>query len=239
LLDDHNRVAAVPLSKLAQTPIFQKIVEDERVARAPVVEVLKRQPKEIALVALARMGQMVVAFVYAAFLFTYGMQVVHLSRDFLLEVMLIASFFSFFTIPLSGYLLDRIGRKQVYIFGAVATGLLAFGYYALLDTAIPGLILLATLVAYFFHDLMWGPLAAMAAECFTPRLRYSGASIGFSWPRCSPAARRAGRNGNPRGDRFRPGDRALHLCLCCCQRRRDRLAAERPGSRFHARPPLI
>jgi hypothetical protein len=39
--------------------------------------------------------------------------------------------------------------------------------------------LLATLVAYFFHDLMWGPLAAMAAECFTPRLRYSGASIGF------------------------------------------------------------
>jgi MFS family permease len=179
LLDDHNRVAAVPLSKLAQTPIFQKIVEDERVARAPVVEVLKRQPKEIALVALARMGQMVVAFVYAAFLFTYGMQVVHLSRDFLLEVMLIASFFSFFTIPFSGYLSDRIGRKQVYIFGALTTGLLAFGYYALLDTAIPGLILLATLVAYFFHDLMWGPLAAMAAECFTPRLRYSGASIGF------------------------------------------------------------
>jgi hypothetical protein len=62
--------------------------------------------------------------------------------------------------------------------GAAATGLFAFAYYALLDTAIPGLILLATLVAYFFHDLMWGPLAAMTAECFTPRLRYSGASIG-------------------------------------------------------------
>jgi hypothetical protein len=35
------------------------------------------------------------------------------------------------------------------------------------------------MVAYFFHDLMWGPLAALTAECFTPRLRYSGASIGF------------------------------------------------------------
>jgi MFS family permease len=164
---------------ILETPIFQKIVEEERVVRAPVIEVLKRQPKEIALVALARMGQMVVAFVYAAFFFTYGMQVVHVSRDFLLEVMLIASFFSFFTIPFSGYLSDRIGRKQVYIFGAVTTGLFAFAYYALLDTAVPGLILLATLVAYFFHDLMWGPLAALAAECFTPRLRYSGASIGF------------------------------------------------------------
>jgi MFS family permease len=164
---------------ILETPVFQQVVANERVARAPVAEVLKRQPKEIILVALARMGQMVPAFVYAAFFFTYGMKVVGASRDFLLVVMLIASFFSFFTIPFSGYLSDRIGRKQIYILGAVATGLFAFAYYALLDTAVPGLILLATLVAYFFHDLMWGPLAALTAECFTPRLRYSGASIGF------------------------------------------------------------
>jgi MFS family permease len=164
---------------ILETPVFRQVVANERVARAPVAEVLKRQPKEIILVALARMGQMVPAFVYAAFFFTYGMKVVGASRDFLLVVMLIASFFSFFTIPFSGYLSDRIGRKQIYILGAVATGLFAFAYYALLDTAIPGLILLATLVAYFFHDLMWGPLAALTAECFTPRLRYSGASIGF------------------------------------------------------------
>jgi MFS family permease len=164
---------------ILETPIFRQVVANERVARAPVAEVLKRQPREIILVALARMGQMVPAFVYAAFFFTYGMKVVGASRDFLLVVMLIASFFSFFTIPFSGYLSDRIGRKQIYIFGAVATGLFAFAYYAMLDTAIPGLILLATLVAYFFHDLMWGPLAALTAECFTPRVRYSGASIGF------------------------------------------------------------
>ena len=164
---------------ILETPVFRQVIADERVAHAPVVEVLKRQPKEIILVALARMGQMVPAFVYAAFFFTYGMKVVGASRDFLLVVMLIASFFSLFTIPFSGYLSDRLGRKNVYIFGAVATGLFAFAYYALLDTAVPGLILLATMVAYFFHDLMWGPLAALTAECFTPRLRYSGASIGF------------------------------------------------------------
>ncbi len=43
----------------------------------------------------------------------------------------------------------------------------------------PGLIVLASVVAFVLHDLMWGPLAALVAECFTPRLRYSGASIGF------------------------------------------------------------
>ena len=164
---------------ILETPVFQKVIAEERVARAPVIEVFKRQPKEIFLSAFARMGQMVPAFVYAAFFFTYGMQVVHVSRDFLLVVMLIASFFSFFTIPFSGYLSDRFGRKHVYFFGAVTTGLFAFAYYALLDTAVPGLILFATLVAYFFHDLMWGSQAALIAESFTPRLRYSGASIGF------------------------------------------------------------
>jgi MFS family permease len=164
---------------ILETPIFQKVMEEERVARAPVIEVFRRQPKEIFLAAFARTGQMVPAFVYAAFFFTYGMQVAHVGRDFLLLVMLIASFFSFFTIPFSGYLSDRFGRKPVYFFGAVTTGLFAFAYYGLLDTAVPALILLATLIAYFFHDLMWGSQAALIAECFTPRLRYSGASIGF------------------------------------------------------------
>jgi MFS family permease len=164
---------------ILETPIFEQVIAKERVARAPVLEVFKRQPKEIILTALARMGQMAPIFIYIAFIFPYGMQVVHLSRDFLLVVLLIGSFMSFFTIPLSGYLSDRLGRKQVYIFGAAATGLFAFAYYALFNTAIPGLVVLATLVAFFFHDLMWGPLAALTAECFTPRLRYSGASIGF------------------------------------------------------------
>jgi MFS family permease len=164
---------------ILETPIFRQVIAAERVAHAPVVEVLKRQPREVILTALARMGQMAPIFVYNAFIFTYGMKVVGASRDFLLIVLLIASFMSFFTIPFSGYLSDRLGRKQVYIFGAAATGLFAFAYFAMLDTAIPGLIVLASLIAFAFHDLMWGPSAALTAECFTPRLRYSGASIGF------------------------------------------------------------
>ena len=175
---------------IVETPIFRQVIADERVARAPVVEVLKRQPKEVILIALARMGQMVPAFVYGAFIFTYGTKVVGASRDFLLVVLLIGSFFSFFTIPFSGYLSDRLGRKPVYIFGAAATGLFAFAYYALLDTAIPGLIVLAVLVAFAFHDLMWGPLAALTANVLPRGCATAARRSAFSSPRCSPAGRR-------------------------------------------------
>jgi MFS family permease len=164
---------------ILETPIFQQLLAEQRVARVPVVEVFKRHPKEVFLTAFARMGQMAPVFVYAAFVFPYGLQVVHLSRDFILLVLLIGSFMQLFTVPLSGFLSDRLGRKRVYIFGAIATGLFAFPYFAMFNTAIPALTILATMLAFFFHDMMWGPLAALTAEVFTPRLRYSGASIGF------------------------------------------------------------
>src|SRR5215813_399248 len=164
---------------ILETPIFQQVLAEQRVARAPVVEVFKRQSKEVFLTAFARTGQMAPIFIYIAFVFPYGLQVVHLSRDFILLVLLIGSFIQFFTTPFAGFLSDRLGRKRVYIFGAAATGLFTFVYYAMFNTAIPALVILATLIAFFFHDLMWGPLAALTAEVFTPRLRYSGASIGF------------------------------------------------------------
>jgi MFS family permease len=164
---------------ILETPIFQRVLAEQRVARVPVIEVFQLQPKEVFLTAFARTAQVAPIFVYTVFVFPYGMQVVNLSRDFILLVLLIGSFMEFFTTPLSGFLSDQLGRKRVYIFGAAATGLFAFPYYAMFNTASPALIILATMLALFFHDIMWGPQAALIAEVFTPRLRYSGASIGF------------------------------------------------------------
>ena len=91
----------------------------------------------------------------------------------------VASFCSLFTIPIAGHLSDRFGRKRVYIIGAVATGLFGFVYFALMNTAVPAVIFIAILLSFVPHDLMYGPQAALIAECFPARLRYSGASIGY------------------------------------------------------------
>jgi MFS family permease len=118
-------------------------------------------------------------YVFAGFIFTYGATVLHVQRDLLLTALLIAGCLSAVTTPLAGHLSDLIGRKRMYLIGAVATGVYAFIYFALLNTAVPTLIFVAIILSFIPHDLMYGPQAALIAECFSPRLRYSGASIGY------------------------------------------------------------
>jgi MFS family permease len=164
---------------ILETPAFSRLVAEDRVERVPVVEVIKRQPREILLTALVRMGEQAPFYVFTAFVFTYGTTILHSSRNLLLIAVLAASVLSFFTIPYAGHLSDRIGRRRMYLIGAATMGVFGFVYFALLDTMVPGWIFLAIFLSLVPHDLMYGPQAALIAECFTGRLRYSGASLGY------------------------------------------------------------
>jgi MFS family permease len=162
-----------------ETPVFSRLVAENKIERTPMLEVIKRQPKEIVLTALARMGQQAPFYLFTAFIFTYGTQVLGASRELLLSAVLTGSVLSFFTTPLFGHLSDRIGRKRMYMIGSAAMGVFGFIYFALLNTAVPGWIFLAIVLAFVPHDMLYGPQAALIAESFTGRLRYSGASLGY------------------------------------------------------------
>ena len=95
--------------------------------------------------------------------------------------MLTGSALAFFNIPFFGYLSDRIGRRRMYMIGAACVGIYGFLYFALLDTASPALIFLAIVLSLVPHAMMYGPQAALIAESFPPRLRYSGASLGYQF----------------------------------------------------------
>src|SRR5258706_2991767 len=164
---------------ILETPVFAKLSAEKRIERTPMLEVIKRQPLEIVLTALARMGEQAPFYIFTAFVFTYGTTVLGMSRDLLLTAVLAAAVLSFVTIPLSGHLSDRIGRKRMYMIGAAVTGLFGFLYFTMLNTLMPGWIFLAVILSLIPHDMMYGPQAAMIAECFTGRLRYSGASLGY------------------------------------------------------------
>jgi len=164
---------------ILETPVFQKLLSQKKIVHAPVIEVFKKQPKQILLSALLRMAEQAPFYIFTAFVFAYGVGTLHMSRDFILSAVLVASCLSFVSIPLSGHISDRIGRKKMYLIGAATVGLFGFLYFGMLDTAVPSAIFIAIVLSLIPHDMQYGPQAALIAEAFTPRLRYSGASLGY------------------------------------------------------------
>jgi len=164
---------------ILETPVFQKLVAERKIEKAPIIEVIARQPKEIILSALLRMAEQAPFYIFTAFVFAYATGTLKMSRDFVLLAVLVGSLISFITIPLSGHISDRIGRRKMYLIGAAVTGLFGFLYFGMLDTALPSAVFIAIVLSLIPHDMMYGPQAALIAESFTPRLRYSGASLGY------------------------------------------------------------
>jgi MFS family permease len=164
---------------ILETPVFQKLLDTNKTEKAPISEVIKKQPKEIILSALLRLSEQAPFYIFTAFIFAYAVGTLHMSRDLILSAVMVAACVSFITIPLSGHISDRIGRRRMYLIGVVLTGLFGFLYFGMVDTAIPLAVFIAIVLSLIPHDIQYGPQAALIAESFTPRLRYSGASLGY------------------------------------------------------------
>ena len=192
---------------ILETPVFQRVIDEERVERVPVLQVLKRQPKEVALTGLLRLPEQAPGYIFGAFVFTYGTTVLGASRDFLLIAVLVSAVLGFLWVTVAGHLSDRIGRKRMYMIGCVFVAVFGFVYFAMLDTKVPALMFIAVAVSALPIMTMYGPEAALIAESFSPRLRYSGTSLGYqlasiiagvpprlSRPHCLPPSLRACRS---------------------------------------------
>lgn len=168
---------------VAESPIF---LEAQRAAaakgtpeRAPILEVFRHSWREVLIAMGARFSENAGYYIITAFVLTYVGTYLELDRGLVLNALLIASAVHFFCIPLWGALSDRVGRRPVYLFGAVGTGLWAFAFFALLDTRSFGGIVAATTVGLVLHGAMYGPQAAFFSELFGTRVRYSGVSVGY------------------------------------------------------------
>ncbi|MCK1469912.1 MULTISPECIES: MFS transporter [unclassified Bradyrhizobium] len=164
---------------ILETPVFSRLVAERQVDRTPMLTVIREYPKEILLSAFARMSEQAPFYIFTAFVFSYGIGTLHVSRDFLLTAVLSASVLSFVSIPLCGHISDQIGRKNMYMLGAAVTGIFGFVYFAMLNTGSLTIIFLAIILSLIPHDMQYGPQAALIAESFTGRLRYSGSSLGY------------------------------------------------------------
>jgi metabolite-proton symporter len=169
-----------------ESPVFKAALAQAEARKAtsspaekmPLVAVLRHHWRDVLIAMGARMAENISYYVITAFILVYATTAVDLSKQTALNAVLIASAVHFVVIPMWGALSDRVGRKPVYLIGAVGVGLWMFPFFALIDTASFGSLLLAVTVGLVFHGAMYAPQAAFFSEMFATRMRYSGASIG-------------------------------------------------------------
>ena len=145
----------------------------------PVMEVLRRHPRNVLLSMGARFAENAFFYVITIFVLTYATKQAGFAQEQVLQAVLIGSAVQFAAIPLFGIWSDKIGRRPVYLAGAVLVVFFAFPFFWLVDQkSMLGLVGAVTL-GLIIHSAMYGPQAAFFSELFGTRVRYSGASLGY------------------------------------------------------------
>ncbi len=162
-----------------ETPAFQQVVRNNAVQSAPILEAFRTAWRTILLTMFLRMSELASFVVFSIFVFTLGVQMLHLSRNFILVCVLAALALECVAVPLSGAMSDRFGRKRVFMIGVALSGLIGFVYFAGFSTGSPALIALMIVLSLIPHGIQYGPEGALIAESYPAHLRYSGSSMGY------------------------------------------------------------
>lgn len=166
--------------RIEEPPSFRKVLDSDATVKLPIVEAVRRYPRAILLSAGLRFADNILYYVFTTFGLTYMTSHLGVPRKTVLVAILIAAALELLTKPFFGALSDKIGRRQVVVFGALVAVIAPFPFFQLVGTGNPTLILLAEImVLSIAHAAVFSPLAAWFAEMFSPEVRYSGVTIGF------------------------------------------------------------
>ncbi|WP_338051915.1 MFS transporter [Pseudonocardia acidicola] len=167
---------------LDDPPVYQQARRLDEIPRRPVVEVLRTRRRNLWLTIGMRMSQNALYVLCTTFALTYLAHGGAADAGAGLTAVIIASAIGLVSTPLWAVVSDRVGRRPVYLAGAVGAAIFMIVFFLLLDTGSPPLIVLGMVVAVnVFHDAMYGPQAAWFSELFATGVRYSGASIGYQF----------------------------------------------------------
>lgn len=161
--------------RVTETPVFRDAVARRRPDRIPALEVLRRQPRNFFVLLGARMAENGLGYLFPVFGLAYVTHTLGMPRQMVLDALMLSFVVQLCSVPLFSMLSDRIGRRPVYIFGALFGIVMAFPFFMLLETKNWWLVLLGMVLTNgIVVGAMFGPQAAYFAELFGPKRRYSG-----------------------------------------------------------------
>jgi MFS family permease len=168
--------------RVVESPDFENAKRKGKTEESapPIVQTVRDHPREMAVAFGARIGENALFYLFTVFVLEYGEDELGFERNQMLIAVLVAAAIGLFTNLFFGALSDRVGRKPVYLFGALVSLVFSFFYIPLLDTESMVLIVLATVIGLNIgHDAMYGVQAAFFAESFSVTSRYTGAGVGY------------------------------------------------------------
>ena len=165
---------------IEESPVFaeaqSQVAERQHM---PIVEVIKEYPREVFIAMGMRMAENISYYIFTVISITYVTTFLELDKDLILKALLIGAAIQFVFVPAVGALSDRVGRRPLYLAGAVGVAVWSFVFFDLLDSGSSGKFLLAVVVGLMLHSLMYAPQAAFFSELFGTSVRYTGASVGY------------------------------------------------------------
>jgi MFS transporter, MHS family, shikimate and dehydroshikimate transport protein len=162
---------AVPESPAFRRPARQSAV--------PVLDAVRHYPKQILLTIGASSALVAFIYVVTTFVLSYATQTLGLPRQTVLTAVIVGAAVQVVGVPIFGALSDRLGRRPVFLFGALFGTATAFPFFWLVDSGRPELLLVALILGTIGPAAMFGPQASFFAELFGTHVRYTGASIGY------------------------------------------------------------
>ena len=163
-----------------ETPMFEAMQHSARQAEMPIAEVFRSHWRNLLVAGGSRIGSDVLYALMVVFTLTYVTGTLHLSRPLALTAVLAGTACNALTVPLFGALSDKLGRRPVYGFGVLCGAIWAYGFFVLLNTSHPALIVLSVVIGLVIHAIMYGPQAAFVTEQFPTRVRYAGSSLAYT-----------------------------------------------------------
>jgi MHS family shikimate/dehydroshikimate transporter-like MFS transporter len=167
-------------SRVPETPVFEALKTRDDLSGNPFGEAVGQNTKAFLIAVGLKLSEVSWVYMLTVFVVVYATTRLGLAKQMMLDAVMYAALLELVSLPLFGWLADKIGRRPLYILGAVFTILFAFPLFWMLESKSTALIFAAVMIAMNFgHGMMFGPESCYFPELFGPRVRYSGASFGF------------------------------------------------------------
>ncbi|MGZ5269777.1 MAG: MFS transporter [Ramlibacter sp.] len=163
---------------LPETPAFEAEARSNAVARVPVADLFRHHTPDVLRVIFAALVS-VVSTIVSIFILSYGVNTMHMPKAQMLLLLVCANIVALAAIPAWAALSDRIGRRPVFIFGALGCAVLIWPtLWAISRADVTLVFIFGILLSGVVYSAANGVWPSLYGEMFSTRVRLSGMAIG-------------------------------------------------------------